>query len=193
MPADERQDYSAKELTSGSRLARNSLINAASQVVPIALTLLVMPLLLHGLGDVRFGILTFLWTVLSYFAVSDLGIGYVTTQLVAMRLGTADKSGIPEVFWTCMVLLLVIGIALMLGFFLLVPLVGQLRLIRTRHVQGGDDTLPVHDRCLPAPLYRCGRLQRNAGGTSEVRIAQRGSYRQRGLCVVGTACGDRVL
>ena len=114
-------DESVHERMKGRYLVRSSVLNFASQTLPLALTLLLIPILIGQLGADRFGILVFLLSMLTIFGISDLGIGYVVTQLVATRLGIDDSSSIPQIFWTCLALLLIIGIVLLFAFVILTP------------------------------------------------------------------------
>ncbi|MBV8232788.1 MAG: oligosaccharide flippase family protein, partial [Planctomycetaceae bacterium] len=74
-------------LTHGRLLGRNAIWNLLSQVAPLAVAVVTMPVLIRGLGTDRFGVLTLAWMVLGYFSLLDLGLGRALTKLVAERLG----------------------------------------------------------------------------------------------------------
>ena len=103
-------------LTRADLLARNSILTLFAQALPLLLTIVALPVLVHRLGGPRFGILTIFWTILAYFAVCDFGIGYVTTRLVAERLGTPDGRPASDIFWTCLLLLLLTSTLMTLGY-----------------------------------------------------------------------------
>jgi O-antigen/teichoic acid export membrane protein len=64
-------------------LARSGVINVAGVLVPVAVAVAAIPLLLHGLGRDRFGVLTLAWATVGWFSVFDLGLGRATTHVVA--------------------------------------------------------------------------------------------------------------
>jgi O-antigen/teichoic acid export membrane protein len=81
-------------------LARNTLLNLSGQLLPLAAAVFCIPLIVHGLGAARFGILSLVWIVSSYASIFDLGLGRATTKRVAEALGQGDTSSIPHVAWT---------------------------------------------------------------------------------------------
>ena len=126
----EKVEPSAEELTSGRRIARNTLFNLAGQIAPLILVLFALPALVDQLGTERFGVLVFLWTILTVFGIADIGIGYVMTRMVATRLGSGDRSDIPDLFWTCMTLLGLVDLALGVAFYFSAPwLVGRVVIV----------------------------------------------------------------
>jgi len=76
------------EITS-ARLTKNVFYNVISQLIPLLVALMVLPVLIHGLGIRRYGVLSLSWTILGYFTVFDMGLGGATTKYVAeyMRRG----------------------------------------------------------------------------------------------------------
>lgn len=102
-------DVSAR--TGGRLLARNSALNLAGMVLPMGTALVTVPILIHGMGEERFGILTVGWVVLGYFGLFDFGLGRAMTKVVAERLGTGRSDEVPALAWTCLVLMFVLGAA----------------------------------------------------------------------------------
>ena len=98
-------------LTGGRLLARNALGNLASQFVPIAIAILTLPVMIRGLGTDRFGIVTLAWMVLGYFSLFDLGLGRALTQAVSERLGRGESDAVPELVWTALSLMAMLGMA----------------------------------------------------------------------------------
>ena len=84
-----------KERLAAHQLAKNTIWNMVGQVLPLAIAVVSIPRLVHGLGTARFGILTLAWAVTGYFSVFDLGLGRALTKLVAERLGTSRADEIP--------------------------------------------------------------------------------------------------
>jgi O-antigen/teichoic acid export membrane protein len=96
-------------LTSGTRLARNTLWNLIGNVAPLLVAFFCIPLLVKALGTTRFGILTLVWTLIGYTTVFDFGLGRALTQLVAARLGTDEQQEVPHLVWTSQVMMLFLG------------------------------------------------------------------------------------
>lgn len=100
------------------KLARNTLLNLLGLGAPLLVAALSIPFLIDLLGAARFGLLTLMWAVVSYFGLFDLGLGRALTQQLSATLarGTLDEVG-PVVGTACalMVLLgLTAGISLAL-------------------------------------------------------------------------------
>ena len=109
-------------LTSGNRLARNTLWNLIGNVAPMLVAIFCIPLLVKALGTNRFGILTLVWALIGYTTVFDFGLGRALTQLVATRLGTDEQQDVPDLVWTSQLMMLFLGfvgtaiLALLSGF-----------------------------------------------------------------------------
>ena len=101
----------ATVLTHGRLLGRNAIWNLLSQVAPLAVAVMTIPVLIRGLGTDRFGVLTLVWMVLGYFSLFDLGLGRALTKLVAERLGLGLEGDIPDLVWTALGLMMALGLA----------------------------------------------------------------------------------
>jgi O-antigen/teichoic acid export membrane protein len=99
-----------KLLTGGSRLARNSIFNLIGQSIPLLAAFFAIPLLIHGLGTDRFGVLTLAWMVIGYFSLFDLGLGRALTQVVAEKLSEGDDTKAPPLVWTALAMMFVLGL-----------------------------------------------------------------------------------
>ncbi len=108
-------------LTSGSVLARNTVLNLLGQGAPLLVAIFTIPLLIKGLGTERFGVLTLGWIMVGYLSLIDMGLGRALTQLVAKKLGTGQEQEIPSLVWTSLFLMLVMGLIGALLFILLSP------------------------------------------------------------------------
>jgi len=97
-------------LVSGSRLAKNTLWNVLGQGLPLLVGLGAIPFLINDLGTDRFGVLTIAWMVIGYFSIFDFGLGRALTKLTAEKLGVGDTKEIPELIWTALLLMGVLGI-----------------------------------------------------------------------------------
>jgi O-antigen/teichoic acid export membrane protein len=100
----------ARELTSGSLLARNTVWNLLGQIAPMSVALFAIPMLIRHIGTDRFGILTIAWMVVGYFSLFDLGLGRAMTNLVAQSLGGNRQNELPAIVWTANGVMAVMGI-----------------------------------------------------------------------------------
>ncbi len=72
----------APKLTHGL-LAGNGMLNLVGQVLPLAIGLVVIPILVRDLGVERFGVLALIWLIVGYFSLFDFGLGKAITLVVA--------------------------------------------------------------------------------------------------------------
>lgn len=99
-----------ENLTGKRLLARNTFFNFIGQAAPAIVLLLTVPMIIRGLGNDRFGILTLAWTVLGYFSLFDLGLGRALTALVAAQIGSNRKTAIPASVWTSLAIMGALGL-----------------------------------------------------------------------------------
>jgi O-antigen/teichoic acid export membrane protein len=97
-------------LTSGRLLARNTIWNLIGNAAPMAVAVFSIPILIHGLGKDRFGVLALAWGLIGYASLFDMGLGRALTQLVAKKLGEGDEKDVPTLVWTSLLLMLAMGI-----------------------------------------------------------------------------------
>ncbi|MEJ2009478.1 MAG: flippase [Acidobacteriota bacterium] len=96
---------------SGRQLARNTLLNLAGRIVPLLVSVLTIPYVIHHLGPDRYGLLSLAWIVVGYFAVVNLGLGPATAKFVAEFLGKGETDKLPELVWTAFASQLCFGLA----------------------------------------------------------------------------------
>ena len=118
MTAENRKQ---SELTSGSRLAKNTLWNLLGQGSPMLVGLVTIPLLIRGLGTERFGILALAWMVIGYFSLFDFGLGRALTKLLAEKLGAGAEHEIPGLAWTALAMMGALGVVGTLVLGILTP------------------------------------------------------------------------
>lgn len=100
----------SKSLTAGRLLARNTIWNIVGEAAPLLIAVIAIPVLAHGLGTVRFGILLIVWVLIGYLSLFDLGVGRALTNLVAQKLGTRDEASLPPLIWTANILMVGVGV-----------------------------------------------------------------------------------
>src|SRR5580704_14508628 len=96
-------------LTRGSLLAQNTIWNLIGGS-PVIVAVFSIPILIHGLGKSRFGVLALAWALIGYASLFDIGLGRALTQLVAKKLGSGGDHEIPALVWTSLLLMLALGV-----------------------------------------------------------------------------------
>ena len=91
------------------RLGRSTLYNLIGLGAPLAIAVVSIPALIAGLGDTRFGLLTLIWAVVSYFGLFDLGLGRALTQQLAPMLANEERQAGWRMTVTASYLLLLLG------------------------------------------------------------------------------------
>ena len=117
----EQTTHHAAHLTGGRLLARNVVWNLIGNGAPMIVAVFSIPILIHGLGKDRFGVLALAWALIGYASLFDLGLGRALTQLVAKKLGSGKDSEVPTLVWTSLILMLLLGLAGALAAVLLSP------------------------------------------------------------------------
>lgn len=82
---------------SGTRIARNSIINLMGGILPLIPAIIATPFLLRTLGIDRFGFLTLAWTLVAYLTLFDFGIGRALTRTIAECLGDGREEEISSI------------------------------------------------------------------------------------------------
>lgn len=93
------------------KVSRNVIWNLAGEVAPLLAAVVSIPLLIHGLGTERFGILSLAWALVGYLGIFDIGLGRALTKLAADRLATrTDEEEVRGLFWMAFVLMLMLSL-----------------------------------------------------------------------------------
>lgn len=96
-------DQTKKEPTIG----KSTLINFSGLLVPTIIALVTVPLYLHKIGEVRYGVLLLAFTFLGYFGAFDLGLGRAVAQRVARQDSVEERN---HTFWTAFIISGAMGI-----------------------------------------------------------------------------------
>lgn len=80
---------------------KHTAYNLLGALLPIALSLLTIPIYIRTVGDARYGVLAVVWAFLGYFGLFDLGLGTATAQRVA-ALRNATPQAVATTFWTAL-------------------------------------------------------------------------------------------
>ncbi len=92
------------------KLARHTLFNLLGLGLPLVVALFSIPALVSGLGEARFGVLTLIWAVTSYFGLFDLGLGRALTQALALCLAKGEAGQVPALTRTALQLMALLGL-----------------------------------------------------------------------------------
>lgn len=103
------------------KLIKNTIYNLAGLGLPLLVAVFCIPVLIRELGDARFGLLTLIWAVVSYFGLFDLGLGRALTQLLAVAIVEKDEKRAGSLVATATALMAVLGIFAGILMALLAP------------------------------------------------------------------------
>jgi O-antigen/teichoic acid export membrane protein len=92
-------------------LAKNTIFNLIGQILPMFVGVVTIPYIVKGLGTDGYGILSIAYMVLGYFGIFDLGLSRATVKFVAEHLSPEKVHKVPELVWTSLSLLVLLGCA----------------------------------------------------------------------------------
>lgn len=108
-------------LLSSRNVAKNTFFNLLGYGIPLIVAVALIPPLIKGLGEEKFGILNLCWVVIGYFSFLDFGIGRALTKIVAEKIGLNKTSEIPQLFWTSISLMFVVSLLGTLALIIFTP------------------------------------------------------------------------
>lgn len=100
-----------QRLTDPKLLASNTFYSIVGNLLPIIIALFAIPITIRGLGIEKFGLLSIIWILIGYFGLFDMGLGKAMTQIISEKLGKNAANEIPEIFWTTIISMTVLGLA----------------------------------------------------------------------------------
>ena len=90
--------------TEKRQIAINSATNTAHMAAKVVVLFFVTPILVHGLGDTRYGVWMFVNSVVAYLALGNFGVHQAAQRYIARYDGLNDHERICRVFTTSSVL-----------------------------------------------------------------------------------------
>jgi O-antigen/teichoic acid export membrane protein len=112
-------DSPANPVSSG--LFKNTSYNLLTQGFLVVIAIWAIPILVHKLGDERFGILALLWALVGYFSFLDLGISRANTKYLSEAIALGDRNLSARIVWTSLTFSAGLGIISMIIIFLGTP------------------------------------------------------------------------
>ena len=101
-------------------VAKHTSYNLIGSAVPIAVSIVTIPLYLNEIGLDRFGVLSICWLLVGYFNLFDFGLGKATSQKLA-TLARAPSQDRSRIFWTSALMSTGLSIAAILIFIPFAP------------------------------------------------------------------------
>ena len=98
-------------IPTGRKIAGYTGWNLFGLCAPMLAAFFAFPLLLRGLGEERFGVLSLVWLLVGYLNLLDLGMGRAMTKLTAEAIGLGRRGDVPRIFWTGLMMMAVLGLA----------------------------------------------------------------------------------
>jgi O-antigen/teichoic acid export membrane protein len=97
-------------LTSRRRVARNLLLTGGSQAWSIAISLITVRIVVHGIGPAAYGVYVLAWLVVGYAALFDLGLTTATVRAIAVQRALGDYESLQRTVGTSVAALLAISV-----------------------------------------------------------------------------------
>lgn len=93
-----------------SLLIKNAGLNFFTQIVLLLLFMVTTPIVVHGLGDEAYGILSLVLILVGYFGFLDLGMSQATVKFLSEYLARDEKAQAYQVVSTSIFINLILGI-----------------------------------------------------------------------------------
>jgi O-antigen/teichoic acid export membrane protein len=102
-------------------LFRNTFYNLFTQVILLIVALWSLPIIVRGLANERFGLLSLVWAIVGYFTLLDFGISRANTKFLSEALALNDKMQTRKLIWTSLFITGILGIASAIIIILVTP------------------------------------------------------------------------
>lgn len=103
------RQHKPRTAPTGRKLARGSALRLALSVTTAAVSVLIMPFIVHRLGDRHYGIWTLVASFMGYYGILDLGLSAAAGRYLAGALGADDHDDFNRVFNSSLALFVVLG------------------------------------------------------------------------------------
>ena len=103
-------------------IRKNITWNLLGNILPLAVGLVIFPLIISAYGTERFGLLALAWSLVGYFSFFDMGLSRALTQMVSDRLSKQiDHTEIVEMIRTSFRVMWLLGLVGGTVLWLIVP------------------------------------------------------------------------
>src|SRR5579862_5830785 len=96
-------------LADARKLALGSALRLGNTIATALVSVLIMPFVVHTLGDRMYGVWTLVGTFIGYYGVLELGLSNAVGRYLAKSLGAGDEEDCNRVFNTSLRLYLGLG------------------------------------------------------------------------------------
>lgn len=138
-------------------LVRNSAFNFGSQAAVVLAAFICVPITFRNLGTERFGLLTLVWSLLSYAIVFDLGTGPAVARATAGSLVSDEGRRIRTILRAGITIQIMLGVAAALLIATLAPTI--LTLLKVPAVYRQDAHLALFALAAAVPLVMIAQSQ----------------------------------
>ena len=107
--------------SSGVVLARNTLYSIATQIGVSVVAFLSIPILVRGMGEEAFGVLTLVWMVVGYFSILDFGVGQASVKFLAEHISRGEFDDANSTVWTSVATSTAVGLFTSVAIVLFMP------------------------------------------------------------------------
>jgi O-antigen/teichoic acid export membrane protein len=101
-------------VTSKRSILTNAAVSAGGYAAQLGIAFYLCPLLVHGLGDRRYGMWSLVESILAYLTLFDLGVAASVVRYVSRLTATQDRAGVNRVVSTSVVIFAAAGAAALL-------------------------------------------------------------------------------
>lgn len=91
-------------------LLRHTTFNLIGLGAPLLVAIVTIPPLIDALGPSRFGLLTMIWAVVSYFGLFDLGLGRALTQQLSLAFARGEDASVGPLTASATLLMAMLGV-----------------------------------------------------------------------------------
>lgn len=180
------QDYELSDTARRSkiryrRIAFGAGASASARLISVGISLFMVPLLLHYLGEERYGMWLTMTSLVSLLGLSDLGIGNGLVNSLAQADGKSDRDAAAQLVSSAAAALLIIAVGLGVAFLVAYPKVEWSNVLNIHTPTAIAEAGPA-----VAALSVCFIASLPLGVVTRVRVGLQEGYVDSSWAIVGT-------